>query len=282
MRHLFHILSLSLVLIIFSCEEQPVVIPMGGGGPGDTTQTVQKVVLIEELTGVSCPNCPAGTAALEAILTVFGDKVVSNAIHGSFLAQPNSLSQYDFRNDDAADLENFLAPFLGKPAAVIDRVHFDGEDFMTVDNIGRWQSLVSQRLQEPATVMLEISSDYNETSRTASITVECTGLEEIEGNIKLSVVVNESHIMDSQSDQTEIIPVYEHNHVMRDMLTAVQGDIISTMGIEEGETISRTYTYTVPDEVNGEWIADNMEVVAYVVASMRDNEVQQAAATHLN
>ena len=61
------------------------------------------------------------------------------------MAQPTSSSIYDFRYDDARDLENELAPFLGKPAAVVDRVHFEDEDFQTVDNIGRWQILVGQR-----------------------------------------------------------------------------------------------------------------------------------------
>ena len=280
MKYLTYIIVLSFFL--FACEEQPVIIPGGGGGPVDTTGGIEKVVLIEELTGVSCPNCPAGTAALESILTVFGDRVVSNAIHGSFLAQPNSLSKYDFRNADAAALENFLSPFLGKPAAVIDRIHFDGQDFMTVDNIGLWQSLVQQRLNEDAAVGIELTSTYDAVSRSANIDITITAVEDVTGIIKLSAVINESYLVDSQSNTNTIIEEYEHNHVMRDMLSSVSGDVIANDGMLEGESIERSYSYTVPEEDSGEWIADNMEIIVFVSASDRDGEVLQAGKAHLN
>jgi len=271
---------LAAAFIFPSCEEVPVVIPMGGNME-DTTSNVQKKVLFEELTGVSCPNCPAGTAALESILTVFGDRVVSNAIHGQFLAQPTTGSIYDFRYPDAEDLERELAPFIGKPAASIDRVHFDGQDFMTVDVIGLWQPLVQQRLEEPAIMMLDLTVDYNPATRRADIDVDLTALEDIAGILRLSVLVNESHLIDAQSNTTEIIPEYEHNHVMKDMLSAVQGDVIASDGIQEGEVISRSFSYTVPDEDNGEWKSENMEVIAFVSSAFFDNEVLQAESAHL-
>lgn len=276
------VLAVFAIGLFVSCEEQPVIIPDNNSGPGDTMNSIQKVVLLEELTGVSCPNCPAGTSALESILTVFEGRVVSTAIHGKFLAQPNSQSKYDFRNQDAEDLENFLAPFLGKPAAVIDRTEFENQDFMTVDNTGLWQSLVQQRLQLNPQVAINMTSNYNAATRQLNLEVEVTALETLTGNIKLTVLLNESHIIDSQSDQNQIIPEYEHNHVLREIMTSVQGDLISTAGIIEGETISRTYSYTVPDENGGEWIVDNMELVSFVTASQLDNEVLQAAGIYVN
>ena len=279
MRNLIYGIVAAL-FVLASCEEVPVVITSGPGG-GDTTATVQKKVLIEELTGVSCPNCPAGTAALEAILTVFEGRVVSNAIHGQFLAQPTSSSIYDFRYDDARDLENELAPFLGKPAAVVDRVHFEDEDFQTVDNIGRWQSLVSQRLEEKAMVDIRLNVSYNESTRQASVEAEVEAVEDIEGIMRLMVLINESYLIDAQSNQTEIIPDYEHNHVMKEMLSAVQGDILASEGMEAGEIISRSFSYTVPDEVNGEWIPENMEIISFVTASFFDGEVLQAESAYL-
>ena len=273
---------LGLALLFFvSCEEQPVFIPDGGIDPEDTTSSVQKVVLLEELTGVSCPNCPAGTAALESILTVFEGKVVSTAIHGKFLAQPTSQNVYDFRNEDAEDLENFLAPFLGKPAAVIDRTEFEGQDFMTVDNIGLWQSLVSDRLAISPQVSIDMTTEYNDSNRQVSLTVDVTALEDLEGNIRLTVLVNESHIIDAQSDQNDIISEYEHNHVLREVLTGVSGDIISIVGMTEGEVLSRSYSYTIPDQNGGEWIPGNMELVSFVTASQLNNEVLQAASSYI-
>ena len=270
----------ALSIIIISCEEQPLFIPDNSNQMQDSMNTVPKRVLLEELTGASCPNCPAGTAALESILTVFGDRVVTNAIHGKFLSQPTPQSAYDFRNEDAEDLENFLAPFLGKPAAVIDRFHFEGQDFMTVDVIGLWQSFVQKRLDEPARIDLRLVPDFNNITRVLTVQATVEALEDLQGNIKLSVVINESHIIDAQSNQNQIIPDYEHNHVMRDMLSTISGDILIN-GLQEGDEITRTYTYTVPEENNGEWVAENMELIAFVTASEFDNQVLQAAAAHV-
>jgi len=271
----------SAIMVFASCEEVPVIIPTGGGGPIDTMDNVVKKVLLEELTGVSCPNCPAGTAALEGILSVFGDRVIANAIHGQFLAQPTAQSLYDFRNEDAKNLELALGPLIAKPAAVIDRVHFEGQDFQSVVTTGIWQALVMERLELPALAAIELTSEYNEATRRANITVTVTAVEDIIGNVKLSVVTNESHMIDAQLDQNVVLDTYEHNHVMRHMLTSINGDLIAT-DMAEGESLTFDYTYTVPAESNGEWVADNMEVIAFVTSSFFDDHVMQVEAVHLN
>ena len=153
---------------------------------------------------------------------------------------------------------------------------------MTVDNIGLWQSLVQQRLNEDAAVGIELTSTYDAVSRTANIDITITAVEDVTGIIKLSAVVNESYLVDSQSNTNTIIQEYEHNHVMRDMLSSVSGDVIANDGMLEGESIERSYSYTVPEEDNGEWIADNMEIIVFVSASDRDGEVLQAGKAHLN
>ncbi len=272
--------SIITLAFLFSCEEVPIIVPDANIQQEDTTVTIKKVVLLEELTGASCPNCPAGTAALEGIFAVFEERVVSTAIHGKFLAQPTSKSMYDFRNDDAKDLENFLAPFLGKPAAAIDRVFFEDQTFMTVDDTGLWQSFVQKRLQEPALLSIELSSNYNESERKANVTVNITAVEDILGFIKLSVIVNENHIIDAQSDQGEIIDDYEHNHVMREMLTSISGDVLGE-GILIGDSITRNFSYSVPAQNGGEWIPENMEIIAFVTASNMNNQVIQATKTYL-
>ena len=111
--------------------------------------------------------------------------------------------------------------------------------------------------------------------------VEVEALEDIEGIMRLMVLINESYLIDAQSNQTEIIPDYEHNHVMKEMLSAVQGDILASDGMTEGEVVPRSFSYTIPDEVNGEWIPENMEIISFVTASFFDGEVLQAESAYL-
>jgi len=108
-----------MILFFSACEEQMVVIPI------DPTITSGKVVLVEELTGVSCPNCPAGSARLEGMLQTFPNNLVVVGIHGGFLAEPVSDSKYDLRSDAGVHLDQFLKDYLGKPSAYFNRLRYE-------------------------------------------------------------------------------------------------------------------------------------------------------------
>jgi len=226
-------------LIYVSCEEQPVEIPEFIVEEGN------RKVMIEEFTGVSCAPCFDGAAVLEDIINSFPDRVIVNGIHGVFQANPTSESKYDFRYDDAADLETSFF-FLGKPSVLIDRVKFDDQDFLTID-----------------------------------INISIEALEELPGTIKIFAIVNESGLNDPQlSNSMGLVLDFTHKHVMKDMLTSIGGDILGT-DLSAGEVLTRSFSYTVPNEENGEWIPENMEVVYFVTSEGLNDEVIQADAIHI-
>ena len=270
------------VLALAACEEQPVIIPMNmGPDEPDTTETVRRVVLFEELTGVSCAPCFDGAAVVEEIIEDFGDRVVVNGIHGAFQSEPTSESKYDFRNPDAQELETSFY-FFGKPAAIIDRFEFQDIGFLAIDARDFWSTKVAERLNVPPAMELSATSEYDESTRVAKIKIEGTALEDIDGAIKIHALINESKLIDAQlSISFGIVTDFEHKHVMRDMLTTTQGDVIELNGLSTGDPVEREFTYTVPAENNGEWVSENMEVLYYFTASDRSGEVLQAGAIHL-
>ena len=67
---------------------------------------------------------------------------------------------------------------------------------------------------------------------------------------------------------------------MKASLTGLQGDFLSE-GMQENEPIRRSYSYTLPEAFDGEWNPDNIDIVAFVTAADRANEVQQAAQSRL-
>lgn len=263
---------------MFSCEEQMVIIPDAPTvQEPDTTGELKRIVLLEELTGVSCPPCFDGAEAVKGILQLFPGRVVVNGIHGAFQAAPTTGSTYDFRNADALALENSFF-FLGKPSAVIDRIHFEDQEFLTIDVIDLWRSKVQDRLDVPVKVKLEATSDYDENNRRASITVTVEAEEEVTGIVKIHVLINENHLIDSQEKlNSPTVLDFDHKHVMKDMLTNVQGDLLSE-GLMEGEAISVNYTFTVPPEELGEWNPENLDVLFYLTSNDADDEVLQAGA----
>lgn len=257
-----------------SCEEQPVVLPEF------VPPTTEKVVLIEELTGVSCPNCPRGVAAIEEILDRFPGKVVTYGIHGTLQTKPKENSKYDFRNQDAIDLEESLKPFFGKPAAAIDRRLYAGELFVSTSAVDQWSSFVEQELANPQELILLVDTNYDEASRRVTINVGVTAVSDVEGPLQLHVAITESHLIDPQDNVNTTIQDFEHNHVLKELVTQLSGDDIGN-GLTANNSVTREFTYTIPDEENGEWIPENMETVVYVTSTDRDGVVVQAASEHI-
>lgn len=275
MKHLYSILSIFILLSIMSCEEKPIIIP------DFEVPVSDKVVLVEELTGVSCPNCPAGSAQLLKLISDFEGLVVGVGIHGDFLTEPiDGHSIYDFRTEVASDIESHLSPFLGKPAAVINRVQFPTEDFLGVDNIDLWQQYVLSEFDKPSLITFEYNVDYDPATRLVTLGVDIFPVVDLPGQYALSIMVTEGHIIDAQKNVSEIIDEYEHEHVLRDMMTATLGDQIGG-NFSQGNAISKTYTYTIP-ESDGTWIPENMEIVGFVTdVTGGTEEVIQAFEAHI-
>ncbi len=264
--------TLIIVVILFSgCREYPIEIPP----PKEVISN--RVVLIEELTGVSCPNCPAGAEKVEALLFDYPDNVVAVAVHGKFLSKPLDVSTYDFRNQEAEDLENSFKPWLGKPAAAINRVHFPDYDFQAVDDVDLWRSYVEQELEKDNELVLELSQNFDESTRELVITAKATPVITESGNYRIGVVITEGDIVDAQLDQGMILPAYVHNHVFRTMLTDIEGDPFTTSWTQN-EPIEQQFTFTVPTSEDGLWNTNHLEVVAFISRVDGDrNEVMQAA-----
>ncbi len=272
---------ITIVLLMSGCTETMVVIPEL------TNECTEKVILIEELTGVSCPNCPKGTEAVDDILALFPGSVVVVGIHGDFLSEPKSDSKYDFRSEQAKAVEDFLKPWLGKPTATVDRFPFPDlpEGDISLINTSQWLSRVEQRCQTPQSLDIQIGTDYDEETRQATITVTTTGMVPLEGELRMNLFITESHLIDPQDAGglgQGIIADYEHNHVLKDMLSELTGDfLVSDLSINQ--EVVKTYTYEMPAENNGEWLIENMEVVAFVTeGGQTRGPVLHAALAHLD
>ncbi|HMP31205.1 MAG TPA: Omp28-related outer membrane protein, partial [Saprospiraceae bacterium] len=94
--------------------------------------------------------------------------------------------------------------------------------------------------------------------------------ETINGPIKISIYVSENNIIDAQETVGRIIPDYKHDHVLRHMLTAWDGDLLS-QNLSKGSIINKRYSYTIPEN----YVLENLEVVI-AVSSLTNREVLQA------
>jgi len=268
-----------LILFLFfglqSCQEKMVVIPEYQPPATD------KVILVEELTGVQCSQCPAGTAALETIIQQNQGNVIAVAVHGPILSDAINEDSKDMRSQVAIDIENSF-DFLGKPAAIINRVKFSDQSFIGISSPSTWADYITQEFERPAELLITPLVDYDEENRTINVEVFAKGLQNITGNFNISIMITQSHIISPQYYPDHTDYEYEHNHVLRDMMTGTFGDAAFTsINIEEVKSFN--YSYSIPeDDIGPEWFAEDLEVIAFISnTDPSDSRIIQAASAHV-
>jgi hypothetical protein len=246
------------VLLTGACNEIPPKIPEFVPPSGD------RKVLIEEFSGVQCPNCPAGAAQVENLIALYGDRIVAVTMHShltGILSAPFQDSKYDFRTESADQIVSFLN-LQGIPSATIDRVMFEGENELALSPT-KWASKVEEALSKDAPVGIALNVQFDSLSRSLSAEVSVLAQENINGDIRIHMGLVESGLIDKQIDGSELLENYEHNHILRTYLTDPKGDNIKNT-LEEREQWSKIYSFDLPAQEKGWWAAENMYVFAFV------------------
>lgn len=238
--------------LAFSCQKERMVSPVVPGG--------ERIVLLEEFTGKGCTNCPKGSRVIDDLLSVYDSNLVVVSIHAGFFANPQffPLGEYDLRTEEGEKIFSMLGPNSGYPSGVVDRIKVNGNYQI---NASQWGSVISQELDSDPPVEFSIERDFNDQIHNVRLDVNGRAKSDIGGEIRISIMITESGIIDAQDDieQGGIVDDYNHKHVLRDMATAFDGDILSN-GLQTGEAFSASYEF----EVSTDWVADNCEIIVFL------------------
>lgn len=278
MKKSFLFILLSLFLWT-GCEELPPTVNPLMGPPEEPPIVVDdqlRNVLIEEFTGVTCVQCPGGSAEIEALLGIHGSRLVAVSIHAGDFSFPFPDSQVDFRSDEGNQLINYLGSPYGYPSAVINRKKFDGEFDLQLGK-DQWAGYIELEKAETPKVRIGVRTDYNESTGGITVDAKLFVDETVDNpNARISVMITESGIVDKQDSTNGIIEDYEHKHVLRGMLTSFQGDAIpfDLVAGAEGEI---TFTGTL----GADWVPDKCKVIVLVHINDADKDVLQAVEVDL-
>lgn len=262
------------VMILSGCQDSIITVPEF------EPIASERVVLIEEMTGVSCPNCPKGTAEIEALKSLYGDQVIPVGIHGIFLSWPTPESNYDLRNLFARELENTYAPGTSKPAALFNRAKPANGNSRVIQSSDLWAGMVAEQLAKPPVINLSLELIYNASDTIIEVNAGVVALQDLFQDLNISVMILENHIIDAQEDLNEVIEDFEHNHVLRTMLTPATGESLAS-GMELNEILTKSYRFKIPRD-ESLWVVENLEVVVFVHERNVDGEVLQAALAKLD
>jgi hypothetical protein len=248
----------------------------GGGGGPDTTLAMKRDILLMDFTGHQCSNCPNAAVTAEGIYEDYPEQVTVLAVHPDLQGlstpvdgDPGDPFVTDFRTPIGIQLQNqYDIQFM--PIGVVSGMEIDGSYWMSV---GNWRSTVESVIDDPKIAEIDITLDYDSTSRSLNISTSTETIEEWDGMYTLSVVMVEDSVVDWQKNGTGgqpsdpnypygNIPDYVHRHVLRGAVNGTGGTgLVTTDQITSpGLTFDEDFSHSVSEEYDH----SHMYVYAYV------------------
>ncbi|WP_118973323.1 Omp28-related outer membrane protein [Taibaiella koreensis] len=281
------ITAASIGLLFFaSCKEHGVPISLSEATATDSTyvgavETPQaKRVMMEELTGVICPNCPQGAIKLEEMLAQNPEAITVVSVHAGNLTDPiPGKSKQDFRTEDGENMIKQVWAEQGpKPCVAFDRLLI-GDKYFVAGYVSWPGKLIDARNSfGTSPVKLSVTSEYNDTKGEYEIGVTVKYTEAVSEQHALHLFLTEDKIIDVQElSATNIKEDYEFNHVFRKAITPVVigKPFLTDMATKEA---GRVYVYHTSfkidetDERQKLWKPENMKVILFVTQTRPDNK----------
>lgn len=292
---LIQILLLAITVGFFaSCDEQkPPGLDLGDGNAitdssySTSVETKQlRNVLIEELTGVICSNCPKAADEIKNLETANPNRIISIGLHppSNLFTEPiTGKSHFDFRTEDADEIYNILG--TGNfPSAALSRVvlttgkYFDG-------NRGAWSSRITPMLLATTPVNIHLTSSYTADKNNCKVVAKVAFTEAVADDVSMTVYVIENDIKDYQVDSrlpgNGYNPDYKHSHVLRESVTSTVGSPLNFANKTAGAVLQKTINFEPMISGDNAWNLDNCRVVVFVHKTGSDKTVLHVQEVHL-
>ncbi|MCB0764918.1 MAG: Omp28-related outer membrane protein [Flavobacteriales bacterium] len=265
----------SLILgLLAGCDIVNDPIPPAGSGGGGGGEGVTRRVLLEDMTGHTCNNCPGAARIAQDLQAIYGEELVLVGVHCGSFSNPvapigDGVYDTDFRTPAGNDYRQaFQVTFF--PAGLVSRRPFNGS---VVVSEGSWSTAVADIIGEPSPFDLWFDT-LEQGSGTVSTTVRLRLTETVQGDHNLIVYLTEDHVVDWQTDSEASppdVPDYDHRHVLRTNLNGTWGTPMITGTAAAGDTITLNFDNFALDPA---WNTANLALVAYLYDTSTDEVMQ--------
>jgi hypothetical protein len=241
-------------------------------------ESIEKMVLLEEMTGHKCGNCPRATeVAYDLYSNQFAGQVIMIGIHAGPLAGYSASDPKYFTNyttPAGTEIYQTLNSVRAVPFGLIDRSE-SGTD------ASRWAAYVQSRLETPPTAGIRISNCYQTGDTSGSTVIDLKYLVSSSNSQFLSLLLVENDIVSYQKDYSAPngspdIPDYTHHYLLRGAINGTWGQPVATEAIAVGDRFTFSYSFDLAAELD--------PANCYVVAMVYDEttgEVGQVAKAPL-
>lgn len=257
--------------------------------PVITTHT--KKILIEDYTGHACPNCPRAARNIDTLETQNPGKIIALAIHAGGLSAPlpghGSTTPNDFLDDYRSTPGNTYDPFFkcstsGLPSLLVNRKDYDAVNLTHLKDYRQISSIVSAYLPEASVVDLQLSLNYDSSTRKICCAVRDSFLTAVTGTYKLVVVLAQDSIIGWQDDVDHgMVPNYVFNHMLRDAITptGAWGEPLVTNSAAAGTVAVHRFAYIIPSDYRSiACVPKNCRIIAFIYNTATQEIIQSEEA----
>lgn len=217
-------------------------------------------VLIEDITGVRCPNCPDAAKVAHDLIDEFPTRVAVSTIHPNILRTLTTPITDDFRTEEGTLIvREILGEPTGLPQGAINRIFFDGSATLTSSE-DSWRGKTQTVLAQKSKANLELEVTENKNQKVVSVNCKSTFLEDQSVPVRLTVQVVESHLVSKQKTAKGVLDGYEHNFVLREIITPYYG-------IKLGQSLpkkNQVFEKGVTINIRPEWEYKNCTIIVMI------------------
>ena len=221
-----------------------------------------KKVLLFDVTGVRCNNCPKAAVLAKNLSSSNSGRVEVVALYPK---TPMSLTfpwaGFDTMSTiEAEQIATAMGGITSLPLGAVDQVAFNGSKLL---NTSDWGAAVTAQLAKTSPFNLSVKSTWKSADGKSRVEIKAVANTAITSNYKWVVAITENGVKSKQSDQDApggMVDDYEHEHALRGVVGSTLGSDINSAAVSAGY-VREKHFYFVP---KAKWVASNCDVVVWI------------------
>ncbi|MBD77870.1 MAG: hypothetical protein CL840_02865 [Crocinitomicaceae bacterium] len=220
---------------------------------GDTGNTTIRKMMIEEVTGQLCGNCPPKTKLIvDWVETEHKGKVYSVAYHATDFARPNPKYPDDHRTEKGTAFNSSFGN-TDAPVAIFCRQDLNGSGLIVqgAKFVTEFNKLVSNGFFNDPKVQIKILNIYDRDNKSNRIVITATALKALTETHTAIIYISENPVLGDQkyysnpNGPDDIFDTYEHPHVFRGAVGSLDGNSFIQGNLAAGESVSESFNVTL-------------------------------------
>lgn len=239
---------------------------------GSVPAAAVKKVLLFDVTGVRCNNCPkAAVLAKSLALSNLGRLEVVALYPKSPMSLTFPWPGFDTMSTIEADqIATALGGITSLPLGAVDQFAYNGSKLL---NTSDWGAAVTAQLAKTSPFNLSIKSTWKPADGKSRVEIKAIANADISSNYKWVVAITESGVKSKQSDQDApggVVDAYKHEHALRTVVGSALGSVVNTSAVSGGFVREKHFYFTPRPK----WVAANCDVVVWIYDANTKEVVQ--------